>query len=607
MNESKGERHWFGIGVSDGVAAGRVLRMHTGAPSLFRTSLKPAEINGEVERLKRAMNAARDQLAHIKERAQRELGTEHAYIFDAHLVILEDRKLFEEIESCVRSESVNAEWAVKVVIDRILDLYAHFTDEYLRARGSDIEDVARRILRLLKGSPSEKRGMPEDAVIVAGEVTPSTFAELDFSPARAIVSDTGGWTSHAAIIARGLGIPAIVGVRDFYRTARTGDTVIVDATRGFVTLHPDEEKLRQCIAQTKRDCKQMKRKQGATAAKLSMREPLHTIDGEEIFLRANVELPAEYSGVSLSGARGIGLYRSEFLWTQHNRMPTEEEQFDAYMDVARVAGDDGATIRLFDFGGDKFALDGMEPERNPALGLRAIRLGLRFEEILRTQTRALLRVAFQYAIGVVLPMITDVGDVRHTRQIIEEERAQFVRQGIPCGEMKVGAMIEVPSAVLTVEQIAAEVDFLSLGTNDLVQYLLATDRGNDAVADWFRTLHPAVLFSIRRTLDAAHTANIPAIICGEMAAAPAYAFILVGLGARDLSMSASAIPRVRRMITAMSVDKARLIAEDCLRCPTADDVEEIVRLRLASELPKIFIPETLPAQKTALASKQRPQ
>lgn len=590
-SSSRSERHLHGIGVSDGVAAGRVLRVHDGTPSLFRTSLRATETDAEVERLGRAMSAAHEQLTHIKERAQRELGTEHAYIFDAHLVILEDRKLVDEIKSCIRRESVNAEWAVKVVTDRLLGAYAQFTDEYLRARGSDIEDVTRRILTLLSGSPHKKRRMPEDAVIVAEEMMPSTLAELDFARARAIVSDTGGWTSHAAIIARGLGIPAIIGVRDFYRRARTGDAIIVDATRGYVTLHPDEAELKRF----KTTAVQYRARTAKATPTQASREPLYTLDGEEIFLRANVEFPSEYAGVSVAGARGIGLYRSEFLWTQHNRMPTEDEQFATYLEVARVAGEDGATIRLFDFGGDKFTLGGAEPERNPALGLRAIRLGLRFEAILRAQARALLRVARQHRIGVVLPMVADISDVRRARQIIEEERARLVEQSMPSGDMQLGAMIEVPSAVLTVERIAAEVDFLSLGTNDLVQYLLATDRGNDAVAHWFRTLHPAVLISIRRTLTAARDAGIPAIICGEMAATPVYAFILVGLGARDLSMSAASIPRVRRAISEMSAEQARVIAEACLACATAAEVEDFVRQRLSTELPHLFASETLPA------------
>ncbi len=586
---SKHEQHWDGIAVSDGVAAGRVLRLHDGARSLFRTTLAAGEVAPEVERLRRAIHAAHEQLAAIKERAERQLGTEHAYIFDAHLAMIEDRKLVEDIETCIRREQVNAEWAVKVVTDHLLGVYAEFTDDYLRERGSDIEDVARRILTALGGAPHVKRQITEDAVIVAEELLPSTLAELDFARVRAIVSDVGGWTSHSAIIARGLGIPAIVGVRDFYRSARTGNSVIVDATRGRVTLHPSAAELQRFdFASTHAHAST------ATPHKL-LREPLYTLDGEQVFLRANVELPAEYAGVASFGAHGIGLYRSEFLWSQHNRMPTEEEQYAAYAEVVRVAGQGGATIRLFDFGGDKFALEGLEPERNPALGLRAIRLGLRHEEILRTQASALLRVAHTApGLGIVLPMVADAGDVRRARAVIEAERARLVEQGTSVGEVRIGAMIEVPSAALTIERITAEVDFLSLGTNDLVQYTLAVDRGNDAVAEWFRSLHPAVLTSIRRTLEAARAASLPAIVCGEMAAAPAYAFVLVGLGARDLSMSASSIPRIRRMISQVNTVQARGIADACLECATAGEVEELVRVRLGAELPQLFTPDMLP-------------
>jgi phosphotransferase system enzyme I (PtsI) len=301
--------------------------------------------------------------------------------------------------------------------------------------------------------------------------------------------------------------------------------------------------------------------------------------------------------VDAVGAHGIGLYRSEFLWSYHNRMPTEDEQFATYMEVANVARDDVATIRLFDFGGDKFALEGLEPERNPALGLRAIRLGLRHKQVLRTQARALLRVAHHHPslLGVVLPMISDVADVRRAREVFEECRQELQAQDVGTGRLRLGAMIEVPSAVMTVERIVKEVDFLSLGTNDLVQYLLAVDRGNDAVAGWFRSLHPAVLLSIRRTLDAARAQKIPTIICGEMAATPAYAFVLIGLGARDLSMSAASIPRVRRIVKGITIQHAQSIADECLECATAEETEAIVRRRLGTELSHLLTSEMLPA------------
>ena len=328
------------------------------------------------------------------------------------------------------------------------------------------------------------------------------------------------------------------------------------------------------------------------------REPLLTRDGVEIILRANVELPAEYEGVARFGARGIGLYRSEFLLSQHGAIPNEDAQCAAYVEIARIAGDDGATVRLFDLGGDKMSAGAeASAERNPALGLRAIRFCLQREDILRTQARAVLRAASRGRLDLVLPMISDITDVRRARAIIEDERVRLGKEGRATGAIRIGAMIEVPSAVFIAERLAREVDFFSLGTNDLVQYLLAVDRGNDGVADWFRSLHPSVLHSIERTLRAARDASIPAIVCGEMAATPAYALVLVGLGARNLSMTASSIPRVRRTLAENGTRRAAEIAAECLECGTADDVEALVRERLGAEWPRLFPPEALPAAK----------
>jgi phosphotransferase system enzyme I (PtsI) len=295
----------------------------------------------------------------------------------------------------------------------------------------------------------------------------------------------------------------------------------------------------------------------------------------------------------------VGVYRSEFLLSQRGgRMPPEDEQCKAYREIASLAGEDGATIRLFDLGGDKATGGFAEAERNPALGLRAIRFSLHHEDELRTQVRAILRAAAHGRLSIVLPMISDLTEVRRARAIIDEERASLSKRGIAAGNVPVGAMIEVPAAVLIADRIAREVDFFSLGTNDLVQYLLAVDRGNDEVADWFRSLHPSVLMSIKRTLDAARAASIPAVVCGEMASTPAYAAILLGLGATELSMNIQAIPRVRRTVAGINVSEAKQIAEECLSCETADDVEELVRLRLGSRWPNLFPPKSLPAPKS---------
>jgi phosphotransferase system enzyme I (PtsI) len=621
------ERTWRGLGVSEGVAVGRVLRLHASARYIFRAPLDETEVANEIRRLRTAVRFARRQILSIKRRAERKLGADHAYIFDAHLLMLEDRRLLGDIETVVRDERVNAEWAIKVVTDRLIEAYAAIKDDYLRARHTDIEDVTRRLLVAL-GDAAEKeaskkrrrevsnleenRAAPRlhsmpDSIIVAEELLPSAAAELDFTNVRAIVTDIGGWTSHTAIIARAMGVPSVVGLRDFYRQARTGDAAIVDARKGLVLLHPSAETRARYAEFANGSAR------AARTSEVSDETPPQTLtrDGVEIFLRANVELPAEFEGVRRFGARGIGLYRSEFLLMQAANLPSEDEQCATYEKVGRIAGADGAKVRLFDLGGDKLhpllnqergmLLDGSfaeSGERNPALGLRAIRFGLKRTDILRTQIRAALRAAANAKIELVLPMISDIAEVRRTRAIIEEERAKLTREGRATGALKVGAMIEVPSVVMLAEQLAREVDFFSLGTNDLVQYLLAVDRGNDDVADWFRTLHPAVLRSIKQTLDAGERAAIAVNVCGEMAGTPAYAFILIGLGARDLSMTASSIPRVRQMLAHIEAETARRIAAETLQCATADEAETLVRERLSAHYPNVFTPDKLPAPKT---------
>lgn len=593
-NNERSERRWRGVAVSEGIAVGRVLRIHSGGlpASVFRATLDDeGQITREVRRFRAAARLSRRQLRALKRRAEKALGVEHAYIFDAHILMLEDSKLLEDVETLIRRERANAEWAVKVVADRLLAVYAEIKDDYLRERSSDIEDVTRRLLFALSGEPYTRLVM-RDAVIVAEELLPSAAAELDFEHVRAIASDAGGWTSHTAIIARGIGIPAVVGARDLFRHARTGDEIAVDAVSGEIVLHPSARTIERFHVTAMKSGRRTRH--GATDIQPA---PLHTTDGIEIVLRANVELPAEFPDVRGYGARGIGLYRSEFLLTQRGVMPTEEEQRAAYLEVAGLAGVDGAKIRLFDLGGEKIGAGENDLERNPALGLRAIRFCLRRPDVLRSQARAVLRAAADGHLDIVLPMISDVAEVRRARRIIDEERARLEDEGLACGAVKIGAMIEVPSAVLMAEHLAREVDFFSLGTNDLVQYLLAVDRGNDGVAEWFRTLHPAVLHSIRRALMAAEAAAIPAIVCGEMAATPAYAAILVGLGARDLSMTASSIPRVRQALAKVSAAEVREIARECLDSDTADAAEEVVRIRLGERWPELFLPEFLPAPK----------
>ena len=579
------ERRWTGLAVSEGVVIGRVLRIHRGTKHVYPARIEIRDLAQEQARFQDAVALAKTQLLAIENRAQAVLGPDQAYIFAAHRLLLEDRKLIAEIENEMTQQRANAEWAVKVVGDRLLATYAEIKDDYLRERGSDIEDVIHRLLEALGGARPHYRELSADAVIVAEDLLPSAVAELDLEYARAIVTDAGGWTSHTAIIARGLGIPAIVGLGDLYSAARTGDEVIVDSYHNEVLLHPDAETIDKY-----RSASPPKRSKLAEA---SSADATITTDGIKVTLRANVELPAEFKGVAEYGAEGIGLYRSEFLLARPGVMLSEEKQYRAYCEVAQLAGDHGAIVRLFDLGGDKGIATG-DFEANPALGLRAIRFGLTELAVMRTQVRAIMRAAHEGRLDIVLPMVADVGDVRRAREIIDQERAKLTSEGRAIGPVRIGAMIEVPSAVMTADKIAKVVDFFELGTNDLVQYVLAVDRSNDKVADWFRSLHPAVLDSISRTLQAARAAGIRTIVCGEMASTPAYAVVLLGLGATDLSMTPLGISRVRRVLSGIDSRDAAEIADHCLTCQTADEVEEFVRHSFLQRWPHLFSTEQLP-------------
>jgi phosphotransferase system enzyme I (PtsI) len=580
------EQRCHGLGVSDGIVIGRVLRLQKGARDVYRAEIEDGDLERERRRFRAAVRLSRRQLDAIKQRAEKELGRGHAYIFDAHLLFLEDAKLTRDVEDFIVKERSNAEWATKVVGDQLLSIYAQMNDEYLRERGSDIEDVIQRLLANLTGEGLKYPNLSEDAVIVAPDLLPSAVAELDRTHVKAIATDSGGWTSHMAIIARGLGLAAVVGLRDFYQRTRTGDRVIVDARQGEVILHPTAE----TIAQYDFNLTPQREVEGPAPAETG---PVKTRDGVSLALRANVELPAEFQAVRRFGACGVGLFRSEFLLSRPGLMNSEQDQYEAYRALAEAAGTDGAIVRLFDVGGET-SHDTGEAERNPALGLRAVRFGLRNKDVMRTQIRAVLRAAATGRLSLVIPMVADVADVKAAKLVVAEELEKLRTSGESFSEVPIGAMIEVPSAVLTAEKIAAELDFFELGTNDLVQYTLAVDRGNDQVAHWFRTLHPAVLYGIHRTLQAGRDAKIPVIVCGEMASTPAYAVLLAGLGATDLSMTPAMIPRVRSVLSQIDTSEAKAVAEQCLAAASADEVEAIVREEFKTRWSDLFSPNMLP-------------
>lgn len=564
----------LGLAASPGVAIGRALRLdERGRHQFYYVEVSPAQVRAEIKRLREAAAEARAQLEEIKAKLTRELGSQHAYILDAHLLMLEDEKLLAELESEIKSRRINAEWAVRDVADRVAAACRQMRDPYLRERATDIEDLAARLLTILSGhAPFNLSQLEQNVVIVAHDIGPSTVAELNLNRVLAFVTDAGGRTSHSAIIARALGIPAVVGLHDVTRQTRTGDAIIVDGEAGQVILRPTKPTIRKYMDKQRR----ARRRAGPAPA---ASEAAETLDGLRITLKANVELPSELESLRLFGAEGIGLYRSEYLFLNRlPELPTEEEQYQVYKQLAEAAGPGGANIRIFDLGGDKLILEGFEEEANPALGLRAIRLSLKVEDIFRAQIRAILRASQYGKLRLVLPLISTLSELRAAKRIIEETKAQLEHDA----ELEIGVMIEVPAAALMADLFARESDFLSIGTNDLVQYLLAVDRSNENVAHLYRPLHPAVLRTIAHLVKVSRSAGVPLELCGEMASDPLQAAALVGLGLKCLSMAPASIPLIKDVIRSIEYSRARQIVNEALKLATAEEVEDLLWRQIRS-------------------------
>ena len=568
--------------VARGVAIGEAVCLHGRKRQYYKINLKDSQIEREIRRFKAAVRLASRQLKKIGSQNPAVAQETKTNIFDAHLLFLNDRSFLEKIENEILREKINAEWAVKTVSDEYISKYKSIPDDYLRERYIDLEDVSERILTALGGGNKSTVNLSKNSIIVAKEVKPSTLIELIEANPKAIVAEHGGWTSHTFILAREMNLPAVTGIKSVLRRVHTGDQLIVDGYNGQIILNPTEEtleKYKYAAAQFQQiNYESIDEKDGA----------LKTLDGREIKIRANLDLPNGYKQAKRFGARGIGLYRSEFLFNQFKGFPSEQEQIKAYRKIAEMVGNEGIRIRTFDLSVEQLTVETEEKEKNPALGLRAIRLGLTHRKQFRTQIRAILQASFETQIDIVLPMISDISEILQTKKIIEIEKEVLKKRKINYGNPKLGAMIEVPAAVFIVDEIAAEVDFLCLGTNDLVQYLLAVDRDNEAVADWFRTLHPAVLRSVKKVIEAAENRGIPAIVCGEMAGSPYYAPILIGLGATELSMNVNSILRVRKIIKGIAFEEAREIVKETQKYKTADEIEKAVFRKLKEKWAHLF-------------------
>lgn len=568
-----------GIGVCQGVAIGSAFLVDDPRGRLVRMCLPAEELTAEAARFRQAVRIAQQQIEEVRERMRAALGEEQSYILEPHLLMLQDRSLGRQIEQFISDNRANAEWAVREVASRFISAYTQIADSYLRERSSDIEDVARRLISILSGTKvRDLNHLASDAIIVAEDLLPSVAAELDPERILGFITAAGGSTSHTAIIARSLGIPAIVGVRDITSRIRSGETIIIDGSTGAIILRPSPETLLFYNEQRLREQEQQR-------DFLDERElPSVTRDGEPVALRANIELLEEIDAIHRSNAAGVGLYRSEYLYAQSTfGLPTEEDQFNVYKLLAEMSSDDGAVIRTFDLGGDKLHLAGFKIEPNPALGLRAIRLSMQIEEVFRAQLRAILRAAQYGRLKIVLPLISNLDELRTAKRIIAEVEREMRAKGVKHAEdIEIGVMVEVPAAVLQAETIAREADFLSLGTNDLTQYMLAVDRTNESVSHLFDPLHPAVLRAIKFAADAARRARISITVCGEMASNPVHVVVLLGLGLRDLSMTPNAIPAIKRVIRAIDLVTAEKIATHALALTTPAEVNRFVREQVAT-------------------------
>lgn len=574
-----------GVGGSPGVVFAPVYRLSAEEVQFSERSLNPDEVQLEIDRFKVAVKDARRQIALIQKNIRRAVGQYDANIFDMHIMVLDDGAFFEETIRRIEQDRLNAEVAVRNVTNRYSEVLSAMEDQYLRERLSDVKDVARRVLRNLTGEKSHGLdGLTKKSIVVAPDLSPSETASLRRGRVLGFVTDLGSTTSHTSIMARALGIPAVVGLGDVTSRLQTGDAVLMDGTEGVVILHPTEASLRKY----NRLARQRATIQSGLARLRDL--PAETKDGHRVVLSANIELLDEAGDVAKYGAEGVGLFRSEYLYIARESLPTEEDQLEAYRGVASRLAPQPVIIRTMDLGGDKFASTiKMSPEVNPFLGFRAIRFCLAQPAIFKTQLRAILRASAHGKVLIMYPMISNVGEVIRANAILEECKAELRVEAIPFDEaIQVGVMIEIPSAALTADIISKHVSFFSMGTNDLVQYTLAVDRVNDRVAHLYEPTHPAVLRLMKTTIKAAHARGIWVGVCGQMAGDPLMTLLLLGLGIDELSMAPASVPAVKDLIRGATLVQAKRLAQTALRAESASEVLNACRELTAQVAPEIL-------------------
>jgi phosphotransferase system enzyme I (PtsI) len=569
-------RTLVGLAVSPGIAIGKPLAVENVTQPVVRKSIPPSRIEAEVKRLKEAARQAAAHVSELATEAQARVGPEYASIFEAHRLMMEDPTLLASVEEVIRTRQINAEAALEEVVRELLGKFESLGDVYLRERRVDLLDVATELQRALQGrTPQRFDATNGETVLVADDIPPSQAIQLATGHVTGFASETGGATSHTTIIAKSLGIPAVVGVPSLLRAAHGASLVIVDGFEGHVVVDPDPALVQ--VYRLREEEHRRRRIELLEASNL----PSATVDGHEVQLHANIDLLHELQAAHAGGAEGIGLYRSEFLFLEASpQLPDEEQQMEAYSRLLKSFAGLPVTVRTFDLGGKKLAREVLgNPEGNPVLGLRGVRLCLRKPDFFRTQLRALLRAAGQNGgnLRIMVPLVAHIEEIRTVRVLIARLSETLRREGRPVPDrVPLGAMVEVPAAALVAEHLCREVDFLAIGTNDLTQYTLAVDRGNEEVADLFRPFHPGVLRLVERVITCGKECGIPVSLCGEMAADPLGVPVLVGLGLEEFSMHPPALPVIRSLVRELSYRDARRIAQRAVALPTAKEVEEFL-------------------------------
>lgn len=564
-----------GIGASPGVAIGRVFLLDRGEVRVPRYHVEPEQAEAEVLRLRSAIDVSVRQLAAIRERCADD-GKEHQNILEAHTMMLRDKTMLHEIEGLITEENLNAEWAVSRVIGRIRSLFDQLTDAYLKERRGDIDFTGERILRNLVGQHadiSDLAALGDDAIVVARDLSPVDTALLTRHTVFAFVTEMGGKTSHTSIIARSLEVPAVVGAKGIFDAAGSGDVIVVDGLDGNVMLRPSR-------AQLDRGRRRAENYKRTTLELLQVKAlPARTQDGRQIVVAGNIELPSEVPSVLGRGGEAIGLYRTEYMFLGRRELPTEEEHYLTYRRVFDHVGDGQVTVRTLDLGGDKMLGPlHFDNEANPALGLRAIRYCLEHRAIFEAQIAGLLRAGLHGDLRVMLPMISGVEEFLQAKAVIDQVAARLSRDGIAHrADVPVGMMVEVPSAAMCAQDLAQHAAFFSIGTNDLMQYLLAIDRTNERVAHLYRPLHPAMLRILRLIVDAGLAAGISVSVCGEMASDSDVAPIFLGLGVTQLSMNMASIPKIKRLVREMRQDDCERLVAAASACTLVRESEAMVR------------------------------